>query len=530
VSQAPLGTDDAFALHAAASSYVPSEACERALSQLGAALDGGLVPCLEGPTGIGKTLMLQILATRVADRFRPLYLPFPMLATSELCALALGLLGRRAPGDPESALLAVAADPAARGRPLLLLIDDAASLPEDSARGLAALAMRASGSLRVALAGIDGDALLRSSAAFGDALVRVALQEGIPEASVRDYVSARLDRAHAPDHVRLAFDDTVVAELGRLAAGNPRRLHVAAQKILRRTESPLAIAAPQASPEPPPPAEVQTPAAGSPLEQAERVGEYRFVRGRHAGAATPGGDAAPAAAASSPPLVPPAQVDLTLALLARPAAGAGPAPARAARPAQRPAATPAEPAPRASRSAPPVLVVAGVAALSAVLGFALALQRERAWRVLETLAARIAPPPVATFPAPAPTPIPILPSAPAGAPAPAVASDQPPAPAPEAVQPGAPAAEPASASSPAPAPAAPPSPSAPPETEERIEISINATPWAKIAIDGEEVGETPLAGVKVKPGMRLFRATYPDGRVRQRGIPIDEKHRIVVFE
>jgi hypothetical protein len=62
-----------------------------------------------------------------------------------------------------------------------------------------------------------------------------------------------------------------------------------------------------------------------------------------------------------------------------------------------------------------------------------------------------------------------------------------------------------------------------------VSVQINANPWATILVDGEEVGITPLAGVPVGAGPHRFEARFPDGRVLERVVEIDEVNRFVVF-
>lgn len=500
---------DAFALSADPRGYVPSPGRERALDQLAAALDAGAVPCLEGPTGIGKTLLLQLLAQRLAHRYEPLYLPYPALTTRELCALALGLRGGPGGGDPERVLQRLAAELSQRGRPLLLLVDDAASLPPESARGLAALLSESHGALHIALAGIGGEALLAATAPFGEALLRVGLDEGIPGVSLRDYVAAQLEHAQTPASLRAAFDDQVLAALGQVA-GNPRRLHIEAQQILRRA---AAVAPPDAAPEPAreaisaraaPPAEAAPPprapeppplslppSPGSAAREPDpELGGYRFVRGRAVGAPAESARARPSAGP------PPPQVDQTLAplLLASAHAAAAGAPRSAA-------AAPVAP-PAAARRGPSLLLIAGVASVSAAVGFLAASRLEQGRAAQRAL----------------------QPEAPAAVPAPPPAAPPPVAPAEPALEPPVTPAADAAAVAPPPVP----EPAAPPAQE--LEVSINATPWAVVEVDGRVLGETPLGGVRLAPGSYRFRARFPDGRVSERVIEIDAAHRALVFE
>ena len=63
----------------------------------------------------------------------------------------------------------------------------------------------------------------------------------------------------------------------------------------------------------------------------------------------------------------------------------------------------------------------------------------------------------------------------------------------------------------------------------QIAVSINATPWATIEVDGRALGETPLAGVMLAPGRHVFRATMPDGRVREETIEVSRQQRAISF-
>ena len=621
MSHARTASTEAFALTSDPAAYVPSAERERALEQMTAALEAGAIPCLEGPTGIGKTLLLQVLARRLGDRFEPIYMPYPMLSAPELCQFALGLLERSYSGDAEAALLQLASERAARRRPLLLLIDDASSLPPDSACGLAVLRTQSNGALQLGFAGIGGRPLLEAMAPFGDTLLRVALDEGISEGGLRDYVVAQLDHANVSGRLRAAFDDEVLDELAREASGNPRRLHVAAQTILRRAEGgppsgsppPLLVEAepslPALEPTPPPPPRVEPspppivqvalppgppappalpaprprevapppppeepalPAPASRSEPAapppgadEPIGEYRIVRrkpieepptpaptppplrplarppARHE-IETPPRESVTTREPELMPIPPPrseriaaAEVEASepvVPLPRPPWESSAPAPAKAAR-----ASKPSKPVrrPRATERTPSFPLVIGVAVLSALIGFALASS-------LQSVSGRSAAParPAASEPARA------TPAAPAPVPTPSARQiEEPPSaePAePAAPEASAPAPEPQTASNPvapitpAPAPpepqpaAAAPQPPAPPVPH--IEVSINATPWAVIEVDGRELGETPLGGISLEQGAHQFVARFPNGRVVERKVEIDAAHRALVFE
>jgi hypothetical protein len=65
----------------------------------------------------------------------------------------------------------------------------------------------------------------------------------------------------------------------------------------------------------------------------------------------------------------------------------------------------------------------------------------------------------------------------------------------------------------------------PPEPEEArvrtVRVSLNAEPWAHIAIDGRDVGVTPMADLELSEGLHRFRARFPDGRVMERTLRVD---------
>jgi hypothetical protein len=64
---------------------------------------------------------------------------------------------------------------------------------------------------------------------------------------------------------------------------------------------------------------------------------------------------------------------------------------------------------------------------------------------------------------------------------------------------------------------------------ELISVSINATPWATIEIDGEEVGMTPMAGVLLTPGDHEFRVIMADGTILNRTVRIAPDNRHIAF-
>ena len=60
-------------------------------------------------------------------------------------------------------------------------------------------------------------------------------------------------------------------------------------------------------------------------------------------------------------------------------------------------------------------------------------------------------------------------------------------------------------------------------------LSVNATPWASIRLDGTEVGETPLGELRLTPGSHVVSATLPDGRVIERTVEAKAGDLYLVF-
>ena len=84
------------------------------------------------------------------------------------------------------------------------------------------------------------------------------------------------------------------------------------------------------------------------------------------------------------------------------------------------------------------------------------------------------------------------------------------------------AAPPSVAAPPPPAPA--PVAAAPP-----VRVHVNSRPWARIFVDGRELGVTPLGNVPIDSGWRRFRAELADGRVVERDVHVESADQKVTF-
>jgi MSHA biogenesis protein MshM len=407
---------DPFALTPDTAAYVPRAATERALGELVAAVQGAVtaVAVVGGP-GVGKTLLLHLLAERLGPGIRSVYLPNPRLEPAEVCTWVVRRLGAPA-GEPTLPVLrAWIAHLREQEQACLLLVDDADAMPEATARWLGAFAAESRGGLRLALAALAGGSAERVLRVLGE-VRRVDPGTALSPDETREYVAWRLDRAGLAPHLRARVDAPALAELHRVARGNPRRLHLAVEALLRK---------------------------GAAVVVEDEIAPRGLAR----------------------------------ELSRTPAAPPPPSPAR------EPASPIAAPAP-AVRAAPPP------------------------WRprLAALAAAALATAFVATLLAPDET-----------GKSPTAGAERA-----DGTVPGA-RTEPGATPAPALAAAADPSPGT-------LPVNVNAVPWARIEVDGIEVGETPLAGVPLRPGPHTFRAELPDGRVVERRVVIDDAHRHVAFE
>ncbi len=216
---------DPFATTSDPNLYVPRRATERALDALADATwhQGGIAALL-GPPGVGKSLLLRVLARRAEDELHCIHVPVPTLDPEGITLwVASRLPGGRRLGGSET-LLEVA-----RERPLLLLVEDAELMPGESARAIAEMHRASEGAIRAVFA-VNAEELPEELAAsLEPQCVTVALGEAMDRDEAVAYVTRRLAAAGVPQSVAERFDAGTIATLHESSGGNPARFNAAAR-------------------------------------------------------------------------------------------------------------------------------------------------------------------------------------------------------------------------------------------------------------------------------------------------------------
>jgi type II secretory pathway predicted ATPase ExeA len=566
----PLGRAlELFEVTSDPTAYVPRSATQELLASAESALRKGARSILvTGPPGLGKTLLLRVLERRLRSGYKPVAISYTALLPDQLCRWILNLLGEPVTEYPKAALLELARRLSASKRDLVLLLDDAGSIPTATVQHLAELADATNRAVRLVLFAVEDGRVAGLLGALGSDAVTLHFREPMSEAETIEYIYARLARARAPTGLVECFDPGTVARLHAESEGIPRELHRLAAEVAREGESEIAAQVPtpdlpEASvpSESPPPRAPPAPSPARARAPKRAPTTPRFpISGRAAvygllvlaillaaiplfrggfpwvlDLPTAGPEAAPPAAVQSPETpAPPASEEpvetIAVNINAAPWASIevdgehlGETPlanvplspgshvfrARMADgeirehrvevgPTMRHVVFSAKPAPEEIEPAPERTAAPAPPPPVREEPVEVALDADP---YLERALPEITPEVEQALPETAPE---IAPAPQEETPDVAIA--------PERV---------ASAPEPEPVPAAPP--------PEPISVSINATPWATIEIDGEEIGVTPMAGVLLAPGNHQFRVTLPDGRVLEETVRITRGNRHIAF-
>lgn len=291
---------DPFATTPDPGAYVPRPASERAVAAVESALVGGArVVWLSGPPGIGKTLLLHRLRERLESRLRFVHMPYANVPPGGLWLWVGSELGVERGLEPRRAVRRWAAQAASEGTALVLAMDDAEALPDDTLQSLIAT-VEAEPGLRLVL--VSGEEL-ELGPVLPEGTPHVRFAEPMDAEETRAYVESRLARAGADSAVRARFDAAGVRWLYRESGGIPLLVNSLADRIARRQAGPpvadaLAAEPPSEADETPPGEDVapQPPARAEEPPPLETDGPIASPR-REAGPA----EGAPPAVETAPP-------------------------------------------------------------------------------------------------------------------------------------------------------------------------------------------------------------------------------------
>lgn len=282
-----------FALTTSPAVYLPRPDTERALDELEEWVENGTTSSIwiTGPPGMGKTLLLRVLADRLTGRRLCVYILYPVLDPKQLATWVLDALGELVGDAPQDRIAGLAEQRAEQGG-LLLLIDDAMWMPPATRSALDDWYRESNGALRSVLAATDSPSSMGARGSSGDA--RLSLDEPLSLEQSRALLAAAMERIQLGAEARAIFDPATVEELHERAGGVPMRLLIDADRLLfvRRkevaldTSAPLlkwrasAGAAPEPTPEslarpaaePVPEPSLSTAAAGPVLESGRALG------------------------------------------------------------------------------------------------------------------------------------------------------------------------------------------------------------------------------------------------------------------
>jgi general secretion pathway protein A len=213
--------------------YVEREATDRALAQLldcGSAAERPAV--IIGPPGIGKSLLLQLAAERLAGDGPCIFLAYPRLDIEGLCAWILDCLDAPRFEDSVFAFEAYLYHLGEIGSSLLLVVDELSAMPLATVRWLGRCAMHSKGELRLIGSALDDPRSQERIVPLGPACETILLETRMQPSECAEYLRERLQHVGAPEATRARFDPVTIAELHRSSGGNPREFNSVVAQFL----------------------------------------------------------------------------------------------------------------------------------------------------------------------------------------------------------------------------------------------------------------------------------------------------------
>ena len=265
-----------FSDHCDPQEYIPRRATEDIIRNLTSLVrEGEPAIVLRGPAGIGKSMLLQILAERLSDERRVAYVSVSSTPEPELCHRVLEFLDEPAADDPVGALISAAQLAADGHRRLLLLIDHAEKTPIASSQQLVRAAASAAPHLTVIFAVRDGEGADDFIQALEAKLcgILVAFDRAMNEAESLDYLRRTLARGELPEDLRSRLDTPTLAWIIQGSKGLPGEINRWALDLFdryERGENPLVPESPKQKVAEP--ASEPTGAASSPLARTMSLG------------------------------------------------------------------------------------------------------------------------------------------------------------------------------------------------------------------------------------------------------------------
>jgi len=217
-----------------AAAYVGRTATEEALASLQRAVASGeQLVAFGGPPGIGKTLLAHVLADRCQHEMTVVSIPVASLPPEGLYGWVLATLGIPAGEDPRESLVTEVRRAAGEGRALLVSVDDAAGLPEETAVALRELHAEVVPALRLVFVMGEDESSKRLLSLLGPDTTRVWLDQPMTSGETAAYVHARLARVGLSGREIIRFDPATIERLHRESGGLPIRVNEFADAVLR---------------------------------------------------------------------------------------------------------------------------------------------------------------------------------------------------------------------------------------------------------------------------------------------------------